>query len=216
MTVALSTEAPALDFRVESVGAVEHAVVPTLVFRLGVDAGGRDVRALALNVQIRIDARRRAYDADERERLFELFGPPEAWDRALRSLRWTTTSLMVPPFAAEANVELEVPCTYDFEVAAAKYLHALGDGDAPVELLFSGTIFYAVEGGGLRVAQIPWDREARCLLPVRVWREALERAFPGTAWLRVRRDLFERLRAFKSERALPTWDAALEELLPDA
>jgi hypothetical protein len=50
---------------------------------------------------------------------------------------------------------------------------------------------------------------------VRVWREALDRAFPGTAWIRVRRDVFDRLQAYKSTRALLTWDAALEELLGD-
>ncbi len=217
MTVAASAiEAPRLDFRVESVTAAEHAVVPALVFRLHVDAGGREIRALALNVQLRLDAPRRSYDDGERERLFELFGAPDGWGRTLRSLRWTTMSLTVPPFSGATTIDLEVPCTYDFEVAAAKYLHALGNGDAPVELLFSGTLFYANDAGALRVVQLPWDREARCLLPVRVWREALERAFPGTAWLRVRRDLFDRLQAFKSERALPGWDAALEELLPDA
>ena len=85
----------------------------------------------------------------------------------------------------------------------------------PLELLFSGTVFFAGPGGLLQVAQIPWDREARCELPVGVWREAMDRAFPGTAWLRVRRDVFDRLQSYKSARGLLTWDAALEELLPD-
>lgn len=194
--------------------ALEHAVVPTLCFRVAIDAGGADVRSLALNVQLRIDAARRAYDAGERERLFELYGAPADWGRTLRSLRWTTASLTVPGFEGATTVDLHVPCTYDFDVVAAKYLHAVGDGDVPLELLFSGTVFFT-ESGRLQVVRLPWDREARCNLPVAVWREAIERVFGGTAWLRVRRDLFDRLQAYKSSRALLTWDAALEELLPD-
>jgi hypothetical protein len=118
----------------------------------------------------------------------------------------------VPAFAGSTVVELHVPCTYDFDVVASKYLDALDGGEVPLELLFSGTVFY-LDRRALRVVQLPWDREARYSLPVAVWREALERAFPGTAWLRMRRDVFDRLQAYKASRALLTWDAALEELL---
>jgi Family of unknown function (DUF6084) len=206
-------DAPQLDFRVDGVEAVEHAVTPTLCFRLGIDAGGSEIRSLALNVQVRIDAPRRAHDDGERERLFELFGMPSDWGRTLRSLRWTTTSLTVPAFHGATTADVPVPCTYDFDVAATKYLHALGDGDVPLELLFSGTVFFGGAAGRLQVVHLPWDREARCAMPVRVWRDAVDRAFPGTAWLRVRRDVFDRLQAYKSSRALLTWDAALEQLL---
>jgi hypothetical protein len=189
-------------------------VVPTLVFTLRIDARESEIRSLALDVQIRIDAVRRGYDDAERARLFELFGPRDAWTRSLRALRWTTVTLTVPPFAGATAAELRVPCTYDFDVAATKYLHALGeDGDVPLDLLFSGTVFFAGADGRLQVVRLPWDRETRCSLPVRVWREAMERAFPGTAWVRLRRDVFDRLQAYKSGRALLSWDAAIEELL---
>jgi len=200
---------------VEGVDAAEHAVLPTLCFRLRIDAAGWEIRSLALNVQLRIDAVRRAYDDAERSGLFELFGASRDWGRSLRGLRWTTTSLNVPGFSGATTVELPVACTYDFDVVAAKYLHALSGGEVPLELLFSGTVFFAGAEGRLQVAHIPWDREARCDLPVQVWRDAVDRAFPGTAWLRVRRDVFDRLQAYKSKRALLTWDATLEELLPD-
>jgi hypothetical protein len=208
--------APALDFRVGAVAAVEHAVVPTLAFSVEVDAGGREIRSLALDVQIRIDAARRSYDDGERARLFELFGHREGWGRALRSLRWTTVSLTVPPFTGSTTVDVTVPCTYDFDVVATKYLHALGaDGEVPLELLFSGTVFFAGAGGRLQVVRLSWDSTGCCTMPVRVWRDALEHAFPGTAWVRLRRDVFDRLQAFKSSRALLTFDAAVEELLSD-
>jgi len=211
----VDVEAPQLDFQVEQVDAVEHAVVPTLAFAIRIDAGGYEIRSLALDVQVRIAATRRRYDDAERQRLFELFGAPGGWDRSLRNLRWTTAPLNVSQFTGSTTAELPVPCTYDFDVVATKYLEALADGDVPLELLFSGSVFFAGSGGRLQVVRLPWDREARCEMPVRVWREALDRAFPGTAWIRVRRDVFERLQAYKSTRALLTWDAALEELLGD-
>jgi len=205
--------APELQFRVDGVEAVEHAAVPTLRFLLTVDAGGASVRALALNVQLRIVAQWRRYDEAERERLRDLFGPPEDWGRTLRSLVWTQVAANVPAFEGAAAVELLVPCTYDFDVAGAKYLHALDGDDVPLDLLFSGTVFFTGEDRRLQAAQIPWDGETRCSLPVAVWRDAVDRAFPGTAWLRIDRDLFERLRAFRTSCAHLTWDAALEELL---
>jgi hypothetical protein len=215
VTVAAAVEAPELDFRVENVEALEHAVVPTLAFALRIDAGEREIRSLALNVQLRIDAARRRYDDGERDRLFDLFGAPAGWGRSLRSLRWTTTSLNVPAFVGSTVVQLAVPCSYDFEVVATKYLNALGDGDVPLELLFSGSVFFGGADGRLQVVRLSWDREARFGMPVRVWRDALERAFAGMAWLRLRRDVFDRLQAYKSRRALLSWDAALEELLPN-
>jgi len=206
---------PQLDFAVEGVEAAAHAAVPTLCFRLAIDAGGCEIRSVALNVQLRIDALRRTYDDSERVGLFELFGASRDWGRSLRGLRWTTTSVNVPSFAGATTVELAVACTYDFDVVATKYLNALSGGGVPLELLFSGTVFFGGPDGRLQVVQLPWDREARCELPVHVWREAVDRAFPGTAWLRVRRDVFDRLQAYKSERALLTWEATLEELLSD-
>ena len=106
-----------------------------------------------------------------------------------------------------------MPCTYDFDVAASKYLDAVGDGEIPIELLFSGTLFYAGREGQLQTAMIPWDREAHFRMPAAVWHEAIERAFPGTAWIRLDRDVFERLHAYRGARSLPTWDATVERLL---
>lgn len=112
--------------------------------------------------------------------------------------------------------ELPVPCSYDFNVAATKYFYALAAGDVPLTLLFSGTMFYAADDGRLQVAQIPWDQEADFRLPVQVWRELMEHYYPNSAWLCLRRDIFDRLYAFKREHGLPTWEQALEQLLPVA
>jgi hypothetical protein len=56
VTAIVPSAAPELAFAVEDVTAVVHAVVPTLCFRLRLDAGEREVRSLGLNVQVRIDA----------------------------------------------------------------------------------------------------------------------------------------------------------------
>jgi hypothetical protein len=211
---ALPETTPALGFTVESAEAVRHTAAPTIALRLRIESDG-DVRSLMLQAQLRIAAPDRAYDAATQERLRDLFGDPADWGRTLRSLLWTQTTLLVPPFSGSTTVDLQVPCTYDFEVAAAKYLHALEDGDVPLELLFSGTLFYAAEDGSLRTARISWESEAAFRMPVAVWREAVDRAFPGSAWLRVHRELFDRLAAYRSRRMLPTWDAVVEELLED-
>jgi hypothetical protein len=176
--------------------------------------GGEQVRSILLHAQVQIAARRRRYDAGSEERLFELFGAPEQWGSALRTLPWTSQTVSVPAFTGATVVALDVPVTYDFEVAASRYLRALGeDGEVPIELLFSGTLFYSGPGGLLQTARIAWDREAEYRLPVAVWRRTMDVYFPGSAWLRLSGESFDRLHAFRSRNALPSWDAAIEALL---
>lgn len=207
---------PVLRFTVLGCEPPAHAAAPALRFSLGVDAGGADVRSVVLEAQIRIAATRRGYAEDEQARLGDLFGAPERWGETLRGLLWTHATLVIPPFAGATVVDLHVPCTYDFDVAAAKYLAGLRDGVVPLELLFSGTVFYPGAGGALQVARIPWDAEAAYRLPVEVWRAAMERFFPGSAWLRTDRETFERLVAFRARRALTSWEAVLAALLDAA
>jgi hypothetical protein len=203
---------PRLQFAIESAEAVRFAAAPTISFALSVQSD-RPVRSLSLSAQVRIVPARRGYGGGEQERLVELFGTPERWGETLRGFLWTNATLVLPPFEHETRVELPVSCTYDLEVASAKYFHALRDGDVPLEFLFSGTVFYLGAGGALRTAQIPWDCEAQFDLPVRVWKLALENHFPGSSWIRLRKDVFDRLAAYKGRQALPTWEATLEDLL---
>ncbi len=125
---------------------------------------------------------------------------------------WTRVTLVDPAFERETTVDLDVPCSYDLEVAGSRYLDALSGGDVPLELLFSGSVFYE-DGGRLQTVRLSWEKEAEYALPVRVWKETMERYFNGTAWLRLRKDSFDRLSAFKSRHALATWDDALDALL---
>jgi hypothetical protein len=99
-------------------------------------------------------------------------------------------------------------------VAATKYFHGLSDGDVPLCFLFSGTVFYANREQELQVSPIPWDREARFRLPVQSWNEMMDIYYPNSAWLCLRRDVFERLYQYKVERGIPTWEQTLESVLP--
>jgi Family of unknown function (DUF6084) len=204
---------PQLALAVTDAARLEHAAVPTLRFALRVTSAGAAVRSVMLDIQIRIAATRRAYSHDADDRLFELFGARADWGTTLRSLLWTRTTLVVPPFTDATEVDLLVPCTYDLEVGAAKYFDALRDGDVPLEFLFSGSVFYAGADGRLQTARLSWELEAEYRLPVAVWRATMDAHFPGSAWLRLDRETHDRLVAYKSRRALPTWAAVVDELL---
>ena len=206
----------ALGFAVLEARAEPYAAAPTLVFRLRITEGtGERIHAIALRCMIQIEPRQRHYGAAEGERLFELFGAPPRWGETLQTLLWTHASVMVQGFTGSKELDLPVPCTYDFEVTAAKYFHALDDGEIPLLLLFSGTVFTRGQTG-FSVEPVPWEKEAPFRLPVRIWRELMDQYFPGGAWLRLRRESFDALQHFKARRALATWDDAVEALLHEA
>jgi hypothetical protein len=199
-----------LGFSVVGAARVEHTAVPTLRFELEI-ASEVPVRSVLLDVQVQIAARRRGYDSAAHDRLFELFGPVSDWGTTLRTLLWTRSTLVVPAFSQDTVVALDVPCSYDLEVTASRYLDALTDGVVPLEFLFSGSVFYDTEAG-LQTNRLSWNSEAAYDLPVAVWKETMERYFRGTAWVRLSKESFDRLSAYKSRNALATWDDALEAL----
>jgi hypothetical protein len=208
---------PDLDFAVEGAELVTFAVAPTLALKLRItDSGEEPVHAVMLDCQVRIEAPRRRYVPAERERLGELFGDPSRWSQTLRSLLWTHASVNVPPFTGSVLVDLRLPCTYDFNVQVTKYFDSLEDGEVPLTLLFSGSVFFAAPGGALQVERVSWSKEAGYRLPVRVWRDVIDHYYPNTAWLNLHKDVFDRLAAYKARRGLPTWEQALEALLLNA
>ena len=206
---------PDLSFSVKGAEAVPFAAQPTLALKLHVTNAlpEETIHTVALRAQIQIDSPRRHYSAEEKQGLLDLFGEPERWSRTLRPMLWTHASTVIPSFARETMADLQVTCTFDFNVAATKYLHAVSDGDVPLNLLFSGTVFYIGAADILQVAPISWDKEARFRLPIRIWREMMDIYYPNCAWLSLRRDVFERLYNYKVQRSIPTWEEALEHLL---
>lgn len=206
---------PDLEFGAIDAEVLPYAAAPTLLFKLPIHnkVEGEEIHSIMLHAQIRLEVTRRHYNAETEKRLLELFGPPERWGQTLHSMVWTHANPTVPRFVTDTVAEVTVVCTYDFEVAAAKYFYALEDGEVPLIFLFSGTIFYAGPNGALQIAQIPWEKEAQYRLPVRVWKEMMEHYFPNSAWLRVRKDVFDSLYAYKAERGFRSWEDALEDLL---
>lgn len=215
MTATPSQAAAAdLAFAVEGAERVEHAAAPTVRFALRVTApAGRAIRSVLLDTQIQIAARRRRYDAAAEEKLFELFGAPAGWGATLRTLPWARVTSVVPPFTGSTLVDVDVPCSYDLHVVASRYFDGLNGGEVPLEFLFSGTVFAAGPGGMLQATRISWEADAEYRFPVALWQQTMERYFRGTAWLRLRKDAFDRLAAYKSREALATWEEAIESLL---
>jgi hypothetical protein len=196
--------------------ATRYAATPTLSFALRItESTGVRVHAVALRCQIRIEPLRRRYSPDEARRLNDLFGDTSRWAETVKPIQLATVSAMVPGFTSVTETELQVPCTYDLEVASARYLQALDDGTIPLLLLFSGTVFTA-HGDSMRVELIPWSSEASYRMPQAVWQDVVNEHFPGSAWLRCSTQTLDALSAFKAAHALPTWDATLSTLLAAA
>ncbi|MEI5522823.1 DUF6084 family protein [Streptomyces brasiliscabiei] len=194
------------------VRADRYAAGPTLVFRLRVTAADNArVHALALRCQIRIEPARRGYEPAEADGLADLFGDRSRWGSTLQPVQFAQVAVMVPSFTGEIETDLVVPCTYDMEIAATRYLTALTEGEVPLLMLFSGTAFTG--DGGFRIEPVPWDREAVFRMPVTAWREMVEQHFPGCGWIRLPRATMDALLAYRSRHALPSWEATLTALL---
>jgi len=192
-----------------------QTAAPGITFRLRIEElSGTQCHTIALRCQVQIAARSRRYTKDEQSRLYELFGSVSQWEQTLRSVTWSQATVIVPSFDGRVEVDLSVPCTYDLQVASAKYFHAIRDQGVPLTFLFSGTVFQTVDGR-LSVEPVPWDREASCLMPATVWHTAMDQFFPGGGWLMLRRDTIDRLQAFSGRHAVVTWDEAIELLLQD-
>ncbi len=202
-----------LIFGCTGASAERYAATPTISFQLTItERSGVRVHAIALRCQVRVEPHRRRYSAAEAERLHDLFGDTSRWAETVKPIQLATVTAMVPAFTAVTEIEVPVPCTYDLEVASARYLQGLDDGTIPLLLLFSGTVFVATEQG-YSVELVPWSSEASYRMPVSVWRNLVDAHFPGSAWLRVQRETLDELAEFKRRHALPTWDATVTALL---
>jgi hypothetical protein len=207
---------PNLRFEVETVTSMADSATPVLAFRLRVtNTLQEQIHSISLNAQLHIQPGRRHYAPVEQSAMADLFGEPARWGATLRPLFWTTASATVPGFAGCTAVELRVPCTFDFNVAATKYFGALQDGEIPVLLLLSGTVFY-IEDGTVQVALIPWSQETSCRIPVIVWKEMMASHYPHAAWLSLEHEAFNRLYRYKVRHGLPTWEQTVEHVLTAA
>jgi Family of unknown function (DUF6084) len=204
-----------LTFSIEGAEVDRFAAAPSLNFTLRIAGESPNVRVenVLLYCQIRIEPTRRTYTAEEREELTELFGATHRWKDTLQSMLWTHTNVQVPAFEGQRLIELPVPCSFDFNIAATKYFFGLDSGAVPLALLFSGTVFYRDAGGFLQMDLISWNKEASFQLPVRVWHELMELYYPNTAWLRVDRGVFQEIYRYKRARGFTGFDETLRSLM---
>lgn len=193
---------------------VRHAASPLLALDLEVsESSGRQVYMIALTVQLMLEPARRSYDDATRARLLELFGTPERWAVTTRSLVWSKLDVLVPAFTGVTTVEVPIACSYDMELAAAKYLYALPDGEVPMALHFNGTVYYQGADGALQMVLVPWDRSIGFRMPVAVWRQTVEHYYPNTAWVAVRAQTLEALQQAKLRHGVATLDDCVQALL---
>jgi hypothetical protein len=206
---------PELSFQIEGAEALTYAATPTIALKFRVSCVPEDqvVHTIVLRCQVQIDPAKRRYSAEEQSRLHDLYGEPSRWAQTVRPLHWMNTTVTVPAFTGSTSADLELPCSFDFNLAATKYFHALESGEIPLTVMFSGTVFYAESDERLQVTQIPWDREASYRLPVTVWKAMMVAHYPNAAWLCLQRDVFEKLLDYKVRNGIPTFDRALDELL---
>jgi hypothetical protein len=206
---------PELHFQIEGAEAVAHTAAPLIALKIRITnlPATEAIHTLTLRCQVQIEPTKRRYAPEEQKKLLDLFGEPDRWSRTLKPLLWMNTSVAVPAFTDNLLVDLQLPCTFDFNVAATKYFHALNNGEIPVCVMFSGTVFYSSADGALQIAQIPWDREANFRLPISTWKEMMDLHFPNTAWLCLQRDVFEQLYEYKMRHGIPTWEQAIARAL---
>jgi hypothetical protein len=192
----------------------DFAATPTMVFDATVsEPTGHEIQSMALSVQVMIDPARRGYEPQTRERLAELFGAPASWTPSTQGLAWARVTTIVPSFQGSARFELEVPCTYDLEVAATKYFHALAEGEVPLSFHFSGTVFYIAREGRLQVIPVSWSETAQYAMPLEAWRTMIATHYPGGGWIRLGERTLDALNSRRAARGMPSFDDCLNELL---
>jgi hypothetical protein len=205
-----------LAFSVLDVVADRYAASPQLLARIRVEEStGEVIHTMAVRTQVMIEPHRRSYTEDESAGLLDQFGDRPRWKDTLKPFLWTFAATMVPGFAGSTEFDLPIPCSYDFEVTASKYLHAIGDGEIPMRLLFSGTVFSRGETG-FSVEQISWSLEAEHQLPIAVWTELMDHFYPNSGWLRMDRGTVAELVRYKGEHGLTTWDEVFGKLLANS
>ncbi len=209
---------PDLTIIVANAEAVRYGATPAIAFELNLKNADphETLHTVVLRCQIQIEVARRKYTGPDQEKLRDLFGEPERWGQTLRPLLWTHASVVVPQFTGSTTVSMQVPCTFDFNIAATKYFNGLADGDIPLCLMFSGTVFYDDSEGSMRVAPISWDKETRFRLPLKTWQDMMDVYYPNVAWLSLRRDVFELLHEYKVRHGIPSWEQTIEKILAEA
>ena len=137
-----------------------------------------------------IEPARRAYDAETRRALDELFGPPERWGATTRSLALAPgADVSSREFTGATTFRLAVPCSYDLELVAAKYFYVAARRRGAAGFNFNGTIHYRGDDGRLQMSLVPWSCSAEFRMPTsRRGATLIEHHYPNRGWIGVSDD----------------------------
>ena len=208
---------PEVTFEVLGAAHEPFAAQPTLRFELSVsEPTDRPIYAISVTAQINFDPARRQYDAATRADLYELFGAPERWPSTTRSFLWCHATSMVHSFSGATTFGLEVPCTADLEVVAARYVAALPDGEVPLTMHFTGRILYEGPQRQVQVVHLPWTTSASYQMPVSVWRNMMKHHHGESGFVLLHKDTLEALTNRKRAVGLHSYDAVVLDLLEQA
>ena len=206
-----------LSFFVTGAHAERYTAAPQLALRVRVaETSGVPVYAMTLRAQMRIEPQQRRYEADE-SRAFELFGAPERYGDTLKSLLWTHVSQTVLAFEGETEFDLTIPCSYDFEVAAHKYLEGAARRRNPADrhvqrdACSCGARTAACRRSSCR------GRARRAIgCPSRYGARRWTRTFPTAPGCASTARRSTSCTASRAAGGFPTWEAALARLCADA
>lgn len=200
-------------FSVVDIFAEPYAASPQLTARLRVEeTTGQTIHAIALRCQVRIEPQRRGYTDDDAAGLRSLFGERERWSSTLKPFMWMQCNAMVQGFTDITETDLALPCSYDFDVAGSRYLHAVGEGNIHLSFMFSGTVF-TKGSNGFGVQQVPWDCDTTYQLPVSVWHQVMDFYYPNSGWIRMDKDVIRELAGYRARHGLTTWEETVQTLL---
>ena len=194
-----------------------YGASPLLSFKLRVTNTGPEesIHTVVLRAQIQIEVTRRHYT---QRGTVQASGP--IWRAG--SLGPNSAQFFVDPrdrggpaaLPKRPLVELQVPCTFDFNVAATKYFHGLVRTEIYRSISFSAARFFMpTDQDQLQVAPISWEKEAKFKLPLKTWKDLIDHYYPNSAWLYLRRDVFDRLYQYKVRHGIPTWEQVIERVL---
>ena len=207
------------EVKLEILGAAHEpfAAQPTLRFEMSVyEPTNRPIYAISIKAQINFDPARREYDAATREDLVELFGIPERWPSTTRSFLWCHSSTVVHSFTGATTFGLEVPCTSDLEVTAARYVSALPDGEVPITMHFTGRVLYQGPERQVQAVHLPWSTSASYRMPVDVWRKMMKHHHGESGFVLLHHDTLAALKKHKRINGLHSFDAVVLDLLKHA
>ena len=208
---------PDLSFQVEGAEVVANAATPLLAFKLRLtDANPEQtIHTVALRCQIQLEVTRRKYTRGRSGAparsvwRAQPLGPDPAKSfvdarqsgRAFvhRERRWS----IFPCLALSISMWRRPNISMVWRTEKCRFACSS-----------AARFFMPAREGGLQVAPISWDKEARFKLPVKVWRDMMESYYPNSAWLCLHKDAFDRLYQYKVRHGIPTWEEALESIVP--